>query len=86
MYSITHAEILEQIRFILADHLCLPVDDVAASATLEGELGIDSLDLAELSIALEDTFNVTIDTDDAGKFRTVSDIAAFVDKRAMVSA
>jgi acyl carrier protein len=38
------------------------------------------------SIALEGTFNVTIDADDAGKFRTVSDIAAFVDKRAMVSA
>jgi acyl carrier protein len=86
MYSITHAEILEQIRFILADHLCLPTDDVSASATLDEELGIDSLDLAEISIALEDAFNVTIDADDVCKFRMVSDIAAFVGERAMVSA
>jgi acyl carrier protein len=83
MYSITQAEILEQIRFILADHLCLPVEDVAASATLENDLGIDSLDLAEISIALEDTFNVAIDADHVSKLRTVSDIAAFVDERAM---
>ena len=86
MHSITHAEILEQIRFILADHLCLPVDDITAPSRLEDDLGIDSLDLAEISIALEDTFNVTIEADDVGKFRTVSDIATFVDARALVSA
>jgi acyl carrier protein len=83
MYSAEIAEILEisaileKVRSILANHLCLPLDQIAPSAALEDKLGVDSLDLIELSIVLEDNFGVAIDPVPS-RFRTVFDLAAFL--------
>jgi acyl carrier protein len=84
MYSAEIAEILEtsaileKVRSLLAHHLCLTPDAIAPSATLDDELGVDSLDFIELSIALEDNFGVTIGPVQASRFRTVFDVAAFL--------
>jgi acyl carrier protein len=84
MYSTEIAEILEQVKSILSDQLCLPLDIVAASTTLEDDLGMDRLDFAEMCIALEEAFDVEID--EIRGFRTVFDIAAFLGKRVLPSA
>jgi acyl carrier protein len=81
MDSIETFEILGQVRFLLAHHLCLTPEEVTASATIEDDLGIDSLDFAELFIALEDTFGIAINPVDACRFYTVSDIADFLSDR-----
>jgi hypothetical protein len=47
-------------------------------------LDIDSLDFAEICIALEEVFDVEID--EAHEFRTVLDIAAFLSKRVLFAA
>lgn len=48
------------------------------------ELGADSLDLIELSIALEEKFlpKQTIPMADLGAFRTVGDVLAYIEKNA----
>jgi acyl carrier protein len=84
MASIKTAAVLEQVQSILAYQLCLPLDVIAASATLEEDLNMDSLDFAEACIALEETFGLEID--DAREFRTVFDIADFFRKRVLLSA
>jgi acyl carrier protein len=84
MYSIEIAKTLEQVQSILAYQLCLPLDAIAASAALEDDLNMDSLELAEACIALEETFDLEIDQ--VRKFRTVFDIAEFIGKRVPVSA
>jgi acyl carrier protein len=84
MYSTEIAEILEQVQSILSHQLCLPLDVVVASATLEDDLGMDRLDFAEMCMSLEETFDVEID--EMRDFRTVFDIARFLGKRALPSA
>jgi acyl carrier protein len=83
MYSAEVAEILKQLKLVLSYQLCLPLDAVAASATLEGDLSMDRLDFAEMCIALEEAFDVEID--EMLNFRTVSDVAAFLGRRVLPS-
>ena len=84
MYNMEIAEIFEQVQFTLCDHLRVPPHLVAATAELEDDLHIDSLDLAEICILLEDTFDVEIDA--APEFHTVFDIAVYLQRRAPFSA
>jgi acyl carrier protein len=81
MSSIEIAEILEQVRFIFADHLCVPLDMIVESATLQEDLAMDSLDWAEICIALEESFDVEIS--EMHVFRTVFDVAAFLSNRVL---
>ncbi len=47
---------------------------LADSTDLFTDLGMDSLAALELLVALEDRFDVDIDTDDAQRIRTIGDI------------
>jgi acyl carrier protein len=76
-------ERLDRVRSILSYQLCLPLDAVMPTANLKDQLGMDSLDLAEMSILLEEDFGVEID---ASSFSTVLDIADFIGKRTPPSA
>jgi acyl carrier protein len=81
MDNIDTSEILDQVRSLLAHHLCRQPEEVTASATIEDDLGIDSLDFVEIFVALEDTFDIATDRVDACRFRTVSDMVEFVSDR-----
>ena len=52
--------------------------DVTREANLKTDLGLDSLDIAEMSWAIEDVFDVTVDDDSLAKFQTVADVLAYV--------
>jgi acyl carrier protein len=84
MYNAEIAEILEtsaileKVRSLLAHHLCVSPDEIAPSATLEDDLGVDSLDLIELAMAFEDSFGVVIGPVQTSRLRTVFDVAAFL--------
>lgn len=54
--------------------LCLQPLQIKPEHHLVDDLGADSLDLAELTIEIEDEFDVEIPTDDAVKLHTVQDI------------
>ncbi len=43
-------------------------------------LGADSLDLVELSMSLEEKYDVTIDDEDIGGLKTVGDVVAYLEK------
>ena len=49
------------------------------NASLENDLGLDSLDAVELGMALEEEFGITIDEDKLASFKTVEDIVNFID-------
>jgi acyl carrier protein len=79
MHNIGFAEVLQQVQFTLCDHLRLPPDRVTVSAALQDDLHIDSLDFAEVRLTLQDLFEVEIEAQ--RPFRTVFDLAAFLDER-----
>lgn len=58
----------------------LGAEDVRPDAKLD-DLGADSLAVAELALAIEEAFAITIPEDDLVSIRTVADVAAYVRKR-----
>jgi acyl carrier protein len=55
-----------------------PATQVTQDSSLS-DLGIDSLSMIEIIVAAEDRFGVRIVDDDASRFRTVSDVAAYIE-------
>ncbi|MCK9544223.1 MAG: acyl carrier protein [Novosphingobium sp.] len=47
---------------------------------LKNDLSFDSLDCVELTMLLEEKFNIEIDDEDAEKVETVKDVYALVEK------
>lgn len=60
-----------------------PDDGIRASSSLIDDLGLDSLDVAELAMALEDEFNLAIPDSDLidNANTTVGDVIAYIVKR-----
>ena len=53
-------------------------DEIAASATLVDELGLDSLDVADIEIQLEEEFDIELSRSDYEAPRTVQDVIDIV--------
>ena len=54
---------------------------VNVGQTLVGDLRLDSLDLLEMAMCLEDEFGIEIDDSEAEKMKTVGDVVAMVAKK-----
>lgn len=52
--------------------------EVKPEMTLEGDLCMDSLDLVELVMGLEEEFDLTISDEDAEQWKTVEDIQVYI--------
>ncbi|UCH51750.1 MAG: acyl carrier protein [Chloroflexota bacterium] len=57
---------------------------VVSGALLKDDLDIDSLDLVEVAMTLEDTFNLTLPEDEMENIRTVGDIVSVIEARLKV--
>lgn len=66
----------EKVAKMLADYLNIGVEEVKAESTFE-ELKLDSLDIAELVMSMEDEFGISIDLDE--NVKTVADLVALID-------
>ena len=60
-------------RRLIAEQLCVPVERVTDAASFARDLGADSLDLVELSMSLEERFDVAISDDEAHSCNCVGD-------------
>lgn len=67
--------ILERVQALLAKELSLNEGDILLESNFE-DLGIDSLDLVELIMQLEDEFDIAID--EAEKLKTVNDVVEYI--------
>ena len=72
----------ESIKEFLVEELHVNADDVTPEAELIGDLGINSLELAELVIRLEENFEVEIADEDLHNFVTVGDVVKYLEENA----
>lgn len=70
--------IAEQMKEIIAEKLSVDIEDVTPQASFIEDLGADSLDLVELIMTMEESFNIDISDEDAGKLVTVQDAIHYV--------
>ena len=69
----------EKIRSILATQLDIDEDKISTQTDIAEDLGADSLDVVELMMSVEEEFGVTIDEEEVRKFKTVGDVAQYID-------
>ena len=70
----------EQFVALLVDELQIDRNDISMDAELSNDLGINSIELADLVMICEDKFGITIDDDDIRKFTTVGDVVAYLEE------
>jgi len=54
---------------------------VVSGAILKDDLDIDSLDLVEIAMSLEDVFNITLPEDEMENITTVGDVVSVIEAR-----
>lgn len=68
----------EKVKKILIEDLQVPEADITPEAELISDLGINSLELADLILMCEEKFNIEIKDDDIHKFITVGDVVNYL--------
>jgi len=72
------SSIQERVKEIVMDKLNVTVEQVTDDASFVDDLGADSLDQAELVLALEDEFNLQISDKDSENLQTVGKAVAYI--------
>jgi acyl carrier protein len=75
------ATVADRVVAILTQRLGISPEVVAATAELAEDLGIDSVDAVEFTLALEREFNITLPDDTIADVRTVQDVVDLVGQR-----
>ena len=74
--------IAEKVKEIIARNLEIrDSKTIVPEATLQEDLGADSLDAVELIMNLEEEFGIEIEDSDAEKLKTVGDVINYVQDR-----
>ena len=63
----------EKLQEIIADVLNVETDDITMETTFVDDLGADSLDIFQIIMGIEETFDIEIDNEEAEKITTVQD-------------
>ena len=68
----------EKVKALIAETLNCDMDKVTMEASLADDLGADSLAAVELSMALEEEFDVTIADEDLPNLKTVAALYTYM--------
>lgn len=78
------AAVEEKVKQIIVEQLGVDEAEVTSNASFVDDLGADSLDVVELVMAFEESFDIEIPDEDAEKIRTVQDAVDYIGKNAKV--
>lgn len=73
--------IFKKIQSIIAAHLGIDEEDITLNSTMSDDLGADSIDAAEIIMAIEDEFSIEIPEDVMGDFHSLKDIVEYVESQ-----
>jgi acyl carrier protein len=68
----------EKVKDMIVDQLGVDPEQVKPEAAFQADLGADSLDLVELTMALEEEFDMEIPDEEAAKLITVGDAMNYI--------
>lgn len=71
----------EEVSRILIEKLGIAESEITPDANFVKDLGIDSLDLAEIVMEFEQTFNIRIPDDDAEKLQTFGQAVRYIEAK-----
>lgn len=72
---------LETVKKMLAEEFNIDENSIGADSKLEADLGINSLELAELAFRLEEEFGIEVKDEDIPTLITVGDVANYIEEK-----
>ncbi len=75
------SDIAEKIKSVIAEQAEVKPEEVTEKAKFIDDLGLDSLDMVELVMELEEECGIEIPDEDAEKLTTVGEAISYVEKR-----
>ena len=75
-------EIFDKLKELVVDQLGVEEDEVTMEASMQDDLGADSLDLVDLVMSVEEEFGVKVADEDLENIKTVGDIVIYIEDRA----
>lgn len=74
-------DIEAKVKDIITDKLGVEESQITPEASFTNDLGADSLDIVELVMGFESTFNISIPDEDAEKISTVGDAVNYLKEK-----
>jgi acyl carrier protein len=72
-------EVKERVIKVVSDKLDLPTNVIKLNDDFTEDYELDSLDMAEIMLGIEEEFGLRIDNEDFSKIKTVGDLVEKVD-------
>lgn len=64
---------IQKVKEIIAKHAKIDIDKLDGNLSFKNDLHLDSIDLFQIVMEVEDTFNIKVDNDELLKINTVKD-------------
>ncbi len=74
-------DVPQKVTKILTEKLGIAESEITTDANFVKDLGIDSLDYAEIVMEFEQTFNIRIPDDDAEKLQTFGQAVKYIQEK-----
>ncbi len=71
--------VLDELKKIISEKLGVDEADLSADTNLSDDIHADSLDKIEFIMQVEETYGITIDDEVALNFRTIGDVANYIE-------
>lgn len=71
----------DKIKKILVDEMNIKENNITLDSELTGDLGFNSLELADLVMLCEEKFGISFDDDDLSKLITVRDVVEYIESK-----
>jgi len=78
---LTTSEIADKVKTVLAEELKVGANELLPDKQIANDFGVDSLQMVELVMKLEEAFGIKIPDDEAMGLVTVQDAINYVQKR-----
>ena len=75
------AALEDRVSELIVEQLGVTQEEIVPEAAFIDDLGADSLDIVELVMAMEETFDIEIPDDDAEKMQTIGDAVSYLKER-----
>ncbi|MGN9162923.1 acyl carrier protein [Clostridium sp. UBA3061] len=73
--------VLERVKKVIAKELGLEVEELNIQASFTDDLGIDSLEIFEIVMSLEEEFDIEIPNEDIENIKNVQDISSYIESK-----
>jgi acyl carrier protein len=76
-------DLQERLYALVANQLGVEREELAPEAHILDDLGADSLDVVELMMALEESFDIVVPDEDVERLQTIADVQQYLEIRSV---